>query len=90
MRKLVLLFLCATVISSCVSKKEYASLQAQHKKTKDELLAVKNNLTKCMIEKEKCQAEAVTLKNTIESLKKDKENTLKYVDNLTVLNTRCQ
>ena len=85
MRKLVLLLVCAAIVSSCVSKKDYASLQAQHKKTKDELLAVKNSLTKCLIEKEKCESQTVSLENTIEELKKDKQKTLEYVDNLTVL-----
>lgn len=85
MRKLVLLFLCAVVVSSCISKKEYAALEAQHQRTKDELVAVKSNLTKCLIEKEKCQSEAVSLNKQIEDLKNDKKKTLEYVDNLTVL-----
>jgi len=85
MRKLVLLLVLAVLASSCVSKKEYASLEAQHKKTKDELLAVKNSLTKCIIEKEKCEADVKNLNNTITDLKNDKKRTLEYVDNLTVL-----
>ncbi len=85
MRKLLLMFLCAVVVSSCVSKKEYASLQAEHKKAQDELLAVKNNLTKCLIEKEKSEGKVTTLESTVEELKKDKQKTLEYVDNLTVL-----
>ncbi|MFD2568488.1 OmpA/MotB family protein [Pseudotenacibaculum haliotis] len=85
MRKLALLLVAAVMVSSCVSKKDYAALQAQHKKTKDELLAVKNSLTKCLIEKEKCESESVSLKSNIEELKKDKQKTLEYVDNLTVL-----
>ena len=85
MRKSLLLLVCAIVVSSCISKKEYAALQAQHNKTKNELVAVKNNLTKCLIEKEKCESETVALKSNIEELKKDKQKTLEYVDNLTVL-----
>ena len=85
MRKLVLLLVSAVLVTSCISKKDYAALQAQHKKTKDELVAVKNSLTKCLIEKEKCESETVSLKNNIEELKKDKQKTLEYVDNLTVL-----
>ena len=85
MRKLVLLLVFAVVASSCVSKKEYASLEAQHKKTKDELLAVQNSLTKCLIEKEKCEANVKNLNSSITDLKNDKKRTLEYVDNLTVL-----
>ena len=85
MRNLLLLLVCTTLLSSCISQKEYAALEAQHKKTKNELLAVKNSLTKCLIEKEKCETETVSLKSNIEELKKDKQKTLEYVDNLTVL-----
>ena len=77
--------MCSIFVSSCVSKKEFAALEAKHKKAKDELLAVKNNLTKCWIEKEKCESQTVSLKDNIEELKKDKQKTLEYVDNLTVL-----
>lgn len=85
MRKLVLLVVTMIVATSCVSKKDYANLEAKHKKAKDELLAVKNSLTKCLIEKEKYQNQITGLDNTIEELKKDKQKTLEYVDNLTVL-----
>lgn len=85
MKKILLLLVCSIFVSSCVSKKEFAALEAKHKKAKDELLAVKNSLTKCLIEKEKCESQTVGLKNNIEELKKDKQKTLEYVDNLTVL-----
>lgn len=85
MRKLVLLVVMIVVTTSCVSKKDYANLEARHKKAQDELVAVKNSLTKCMIEKEKYQNQITGLDNTISELKKDKEKTLEYVDNLTVL-----
>lgn len=85
MRKLILLVVTVVLTASCVSKKEYANLEAMHKKTQDELVAVKNSLTKCMIEKEKCQNKVEGLEGTVAELKKDKEKTLEYVDNLTVL-----
>ena len=85
MKKLLAVIVLATLASSCVSKKEYAALESQHQKTKDELVAVKNNLTKCLIEKEKNANQVATLESTVEELKKDKSKTLEYVDNLTVL-----
>tara|TARA_R110002073_G_scaffold108336_3_gene243398 strand:+ start:67918 stop:68763 length:846 start_codon:yes stop_codon:yes gene_type:complete len=85
MRKLVLLLVLAITASSCISKKEFAALEAQHQKTKNELLAVNNSLTKCMIEKEKCESNLTSLNSTIADLKNDKKRTLEYVDNLTVL-----
>ncbi|CAI8339043.1 MAG: Motility protein B [Flavobacterium sp. SCGC AAA160-P02] len=85
MKKLILPLFVLFILSSCVSKKEYATLQNQHDKVKDELLAVKNSLTKCMIDKEKCESNVSNLNSTIADLKNDKKKTLEYVDNLTVL-----
>ncbi len=85
MRKIVLLLVLAIVGSSCVSKKEYAALQADYDKTKEQLTIVKDNLTKCLLEKEKCEAQAAALNKQVTGLKEDKKKTLEYVDNLTVL-----
>ena len=85
MKKLTLLFTIAIIASSCVSKKEYAALQADNEKAKDELVATKNSLTKCLIEKEKNDASVASLEAKVKDLKADKQKTLEYVDNLTVL-----
>jgi chemotaxis protein MotB len=92
MKKILLPLLVVFLVSSCVSKKEYTALEATHQKTKDELLAVKTNLTKCLIDKEKNQSLATgykskisDLENTVKELQKDKKKTLEFVDNLTVL-----
>ena len=92
MKKALLSLTVIFLMSSCVSKKEYASLEANHKKTKDELLAVKTNLTKCLIESEKkqtlsngYQSKISDLESTVKELQKDKQKTLEFVDNLTVL-----
>ena len=92
MKKALLSLTVVFLLSSCVSKKEYASLEATHQKTKDELLAVKTNLTKCLINNEKnqslstrYQSKITDLEGTVTELKKDKRKTLEFVDNLTVL-----
>ena len=92
MKKVLLSLTVVFLLSSCVSKKEYAALEANHQKTKDELLAVKTNLTKCLIESEKkqtlsssYQSKISDLEGTVKELKKDKRKTLEFVDNLTVL-----
>ena len=41
------------MISSCVSKKEFAALQTEKTAAEEKLVAVKTNLQKCLIEKEK-------------------------------------
>ncbi|MFT4575949.1 MAG: chemotaxis protein MotB [Polaribacter sp.] len=92
MKKVLLSLTVVFLLSSCVSKKEYASLEATHQKAKDELLAVKTNLTECIIDSEKKQflatsyQEKITdLEGTVKELQKDKRRTLEFVDNLTVL-----
>ena len=49
------------------------------------MLAVKANLTKCLVEKESCEDKVSTLKSSVGDLKADKQNTLQQVENLTVL-----
>ncbi len=80
MKKILLSLTVVFLLSSCVSKKEYAALEATHQKTKDELLAVKTNLTKCLIESEKkqtlssgYQSKITDLEGTVDELQKDKK-----------------
>ncbi|WP_439131395.1 OmpA/MotB family protein [Polaribacter sp.] len=80
-----LVALSVILISSCVSKKQYAELELNHAKTKDELLKVETTLQKCLIEKEKQITQVSSLSNQVASLKEDKKNALKQVENLTVL-----
>ena len=92
MKKVLFPLAVILLMTSCVSKKKYASLEANHQKANDELIAVKANLTKCLIETEKNQSLATSyktkisdLEDTVDDLKKDKRKTLEFVDNLTVL-----
>ena len=80
MKKIILLLIASVFISSCISQKEHAALQAKHNKTKDELLAVKNSLTKCVIDNEKCDSDVANLNSIIADLRNDKKKTLEYVD----------
>lgn len=80
-----LLILSVILISSCVSKKQYAQLEANHKTTKDELLKVETTLQKCLIDKEKQVTQVSSLSDQVKYLKEDKKNALKQVENLTVL-----
>lgn len=85
MKKILFILLSVVLISSCVTKKEFAALQAEKLKTEEELLAVKTNLQKCLIEKEKEDVTAFALKEQVKSLQEDKKSALKQVENLTVL-----
>lgn len=85
MRKFLALALITIFITSCVSKKEYAALEAKHAQTKDELLKVETSLQKCLVEKEKQETKAFALSEQVKYLKEDKKTALKQVENLTVL-----
>lgn len=83
MKKLfVLMILASVVLSSCVSQKKYTELEDNFNKKNQELVDVKADLMKCRIESE---SRVSALEQRVVDLKKDKEKTLEYVDNLTVL-----
>ena len=85
MKKISLLLVFVIIASSCASKKEFVALQEKHAKTKQELVDVKANLQKCLIENEKESTRAFSLSEQVKSLKDDKKTALKQVENLTVL-----
>ena len=85
MKKISLLLLTTILVSSCVTKKEFVALQAKHDKTKTELVNVKANLQKCLIESEKESTQVFGLTEQVKTLKEDKKVALKQVENLTVL-----
>ena len=85
MKKISLIIVSAVFITSCVSKKEFAALQTEKTAAEEKLVAVKTNLQKCLIEKEKEDAKVFALAEQVKYLLDDKKNALKQVENLTVL-----
>jgi len=79
---LVVVVLASLVLSSCVSNKKYAELENNFSKKNQELVDTKADLMKCQVENE---SKIASLEQRIVDLNKDKEKTLEYVDNLTVL-----
>jgi chemotaxis protein MotB len=83
MKKLFVILLgVSVVLSSCVSQKKYSELEGNFNKKSQELVDTKAALMKCQIEGEE---RISALQQQVDGLKKDKEKTLEYVDNLTVL-----
>ncbi len=83
MKKLFVLVITTSVmLSSCVSQKKYTDLEGNYNKKSQELVDVKADLMKCRIENE---GKISALEQRVIDLRKDKEKTLEYVDNLTVL-----
>lgn len=83
MRKIgIVMLLASVVLSSCVSQKKYTELENNYNKTSSELVDTKADLMKCRIESE---SRLSALNQQVADLRKDKEKTLEYVENLTVL-----
>ncbi|MFT6699045.1 MAG: chemotaxis protein MotB, partial [Porticoccaceae bacterium] len=61
MKKLSFLLLTAVIVSSCVSKKDFVTLQSKHDQAKTELVDIKANLQKCLIESEKESSKVFSL-----------------------------
>lgn len=82
MKKISLILISVMFVSSCVSKKDFAALQSEKTKTQAQLVTVKGNLQKCLIEQDE---KVFALTEQIKYLQADKKNALKQVENLTVL-----
>jgi chemotaxis protein MotB len=67
--------------TSCVSKKKFLALEAKNKETQDLLNSCTVKLNMCLTEKE-------GLANQIEFLKKNNENLIQNMDNMTTLSTK--
>lgn len=92
MKKVFLLVAVALVVTSCASKKDLEALQAKYNASQQEVVDLKANLQKCLIEKKEGVANASglegkveLLENQIKDLKADKAQAVKQVENLTVL-----
>jgi len=85
MKKISLLLLTAILVSSCVSKKQFVELEAKHDLAKTEVVDLKANLQKCLIDKERESTKVFTLIEQVKYLQEDKKTALKQVENLTVL-----
>jgi|SRR5210317_480440 len=82
MKKILVLVVASLFLSSCVSQKKYTELETNYNQKSQELVDTKADLMKCQVDAESREA---LLNQQIQSLLKDKEQTLEYVDNLTVL-----
>jgi chemotaxis protein MotB len=96
MKKILLLTVTLSfLLSSCVSKKEFTSLEARHKETKDLLNSATVKLNSCLEEKASSSATATALQDQIRDLRKAnndlKENNQSLIQNsrdMTVLTTK--
>ena len=68
----------SVLLTSCVSNKKYADLEAQQTKTQQDLVDAKADLQSCLVDKDH-------LMELNKSLKEDKARSIQQVENLTVL-----
>jgi chemotaxis protein MotB len=86
MKKIFLLMLMSgLVLTSCVSKKEYAALEAKQKKTQDLLNTATVKLNACEADKAAANATIAALEKRIADLKQDKDDLIKSSKDLTML-----
>ena len=89
MRKIVSLSVIALMLlNSCVSKKEYAALEAKQKETQDLLNTATIKLNSCLADKASANAQVQTLQERINDLKSTNESLIQSNRDLTVLTTK--
>jgi chemotaxis protein MotB len=86
MKKLRVLSVCAMVLlASCVSKKEYAALEAKQKETQDLLNSATVKLNKCLSDAAAATARVETMKDQLADLRKANQDLIDTKGNLTTL-----
>lgn len=89
MKKILLLAATASIVlSSCVSKKDFADLEARHKETKDLLNSATVKLNACLEEKASATAKADALEDRVADLKKTNNDLIENTKEMTVLTAK--
>ena len=89
MKKLMLLSVCsALLLASCVSKKEYAALEAKQKETQDLLNSATVKLNACLADQAAAQARVDGLRSQLEDLRKSNDALIKSSQDLTELTSK--
>ncbi len=85
----MLLSICSMfVLSSCVSKKEYAALEAKHQETQDLLNSATVKLNKCLSDASAANARVETMKEQLADMRKSNEALIKSSQDLTELTSK--
>ena len=89
MKKILLLSLSVLfMLSSCVSKKEYTSLEAKQKETQDLLNTATVKLNSCLEEKASASARSIALEEQIADLRSTNKNLIDSNKDLTMLTSK--
>lgn len=85
---LVLAAILPFALTSCVSKKKFSALEAQHKETQDLLNSATVKLNSCLSEKDLLNAEKSSLMSQLDYLKKNNSDLINSSKEMTVLTTK--
>jgi chemotaxis protein MotB len=89
MKKILVLGLSTMLLlSSCVSKKEYAALEAKQKETQDLLNSATVKLNSCLADAAAANARAESLNERLADMKKSNENLIQSNKDLTMLTSK--
>jgi len=89
MKKIVLLSASALLLlSSCVSKKEFTSLEAKQKETQDLLNTATVKLNTCLEDKSAVSARVIALQEQLTNLKDTNKDLIESTKDMTVLTTK--
>lgn len=86
--RFLLAIISLTLLGSCVSKKKFATLEDEHKKTKDLLNSATVKLNSCLEERASATARAKALEERIADLKKNNQDLIERSKELTVLTSK--
>lgn len=76
---------CLVLLASCVSKKEYAALEARQQETQDLLNSATVKLNSCLEEKASATTRVSSLEERLAELRRDREDLIKSSKDLTML-----
>jgi chemotaxis protein MotB len=89
MKKIILLsFSMMLLLSSCVSKKEYAALEAKQKETQDLLNSATVKLNSCLADAAAANARAEALNERLADMRKTNDNLIQSNKDLTMLTSK--
>ena len=89
MKRFLILALCSSfVLTSCVSKKEYAALEAKQKNTQDLLNTATVKLNDCLAERAASMARAKELEGRLADMKKTNSDLIQSSKDLTMLTSK--
>jgi len=88
MKKILILLVVSALLASCVSQKKYASLETEHKQTKDLLNSATVKLNTCIDEKASSDASLAALKEQNSFLRANNQDLINNMGNLTTLSQK--